>query len=354
MDSVKKEETPEGRKKESKAEKRAQSALKQSASTLSAPPLDHPLLNQMKTEIRRLYGEKVNMANTNYIVKPHEFKCLAKALSKALWNEEKTLETVDDIIYAVDYLCSKKQSAAEDGVDASVTNKELLTTIRFIASSLRALVPQVENRTTPANSLLSADLKYLMESKDVLETALTSTGHSTLESLAAERTRLKNIISSITQTFSISPAEDILASLKNMQKQEEKRYNNELLQRDRNAECQKRYFEETIQQAKERIAALESENKNLVRRLNERKDRTAEVLERGDALEQNISQIKQVLAEEETRIQQEREEYKKVKKTLIDYNKKMAKIVQELVERIKKEQKERDNLMALRDGMEDA
>ncbi|KAH9386364.1 uncharacterized protein NEMAJ01_1260 [Nematocida major] len=323
---------------------------KSSLASMQEVCVDSPVFNQMKAEIRRLYGEKVNMVNTNYIVKPHEFKCLAKSLSKAIWNNEKPLETVDDIIYAVDLLCSKQAGTAQGLPDESVRKEELATSIRFVASELRALVPtEGSAAASPRASSLSSDLGFLAEAKELIKKGLEKSGHPSIESLSAERDRSKAVVSSIMQAFSISPSDDLLGALKNMRAQEERRHRDHVSMKEKSIECQKRHFEELLQKANEKIMRLEERNREVERQLSEKKDKDAEVLERGDALEQNILQIKQVLAEEEDRIQKERQEYREVKKTLIEYNKKMAKIVQELVEKIKKEQRERDYLISLQE-----
>lgn len=305
-----------------------------------------PLLNQMKTEIRRLYGEKVNMVNTNYMMKPHEFKCLMKSLTKALGNPERKLETVDDLIYAVDLLCNKQANAVE-----KQNERELRTTVRFIASELKTLLPFPEKEAgeSTGDAPLSEVLKNLTEVKDRIKKELEICGHGTIELLVREKSRAKNLLEKIQQEFSISPSEDLINALRSIKIKEERKYKDELLLKDKTLHCQKKYYEEALEKAEERIVLVESKNKELLRRVHEREERRAEVLERGDALEQNILQIKQVLAEEEKRIQQEREEYRTVKKTLIDYNKKMAKIVQDLVERIKREQKERDKIIELQE-----
>ncbi|EHY65352.1 hypothetical protein NERG_01798 [Nematocida ausubeli] len=335
------------RKTHSKPVKKKAILLNEPFKSFSEGGQNSPLLNQMKTEIRRLYGEKVNMVNTNYIMKPHEFKCLAKTLSKRLWNEEKTLQSVDELIYAVDLLCNGQSLQEEAEADEqTLSSKEAQTTIRFITSELNSLVPHEETRSTEeeGKSPLSSILGSLMGAKEQIKKELARAGHSTVESLVMEKTRQKNLINAITEAFSISPSDDILRALKEMHLQEERKQRDYIQVKEKNFECQKRHFDETMSLAAEKISCLESRNKELTQLLHEREDKASEVLDRGDALQQNILQIKQVLAEEELRIQQEREEYKVVKKTLIDYNKKMTKIVQELVERIKKEQRERDAL----------
>ncbi|OAG33010.1 hypothetical protein NEIG_00828 [Nematocida sp. ERTm5] len=356
MNSNKKERAQGSRRMKSNLEKKKAVLFDQNTSSLCDSQQNSPLLNQMKTEIRRLYGEKVNMVNTNYIMKPHEFKCIAKALSKRLWNEEKPLQTIDEIIYAVDLLCNrqdaeqKEKEAKEAAQEKASNRKEVETTIRFITAELNALVPSEESATAsavPGEPSVSACLPFLMAAKDRIKKELESSGYSTVESLITEKNRLKRIITSITETFSISPSDEILTALKGIRILEEKKQKDYIQLREKNFECQKRHFDETIRQATDKISLLESQNKELNRLLQEREDKTAEVLERGDALQQNILQIKKILADEELRIQQEREEYKTVKSTLIGYNKKMTKIVQELIERIKKEQKERDNLLKL-------
>lgn len=351
MKSSRKEEAAQETAKGTKSAKKGFLDKQAGRPILSSNETNNPVLDQMKTEIRRLYGEKVNMVNTNYMFKPHEFKCIAKSLAKVLWKEEKGIETVDDMIYAVDLLCNQQESKKKEGPEQSIKDKEILTTVRFVASSIRALSSQEEasgfKDISKEESVEPSDLKYLMDSFTYIQNRIETAGHSTVESLIGERDRMKKTISSVTETFSLSPADDIITGLKNMQISKERGYTDALRLKEKSTECERRHYEEKEQIFKEKVLELENENRLLKERLGEREGRAEEVLERGDALEENISQIKKVLAEEERRIEQERQDYRKVKKALIEYNKKMAQIVYELVERIKKEQKERDSLISL-------
>lgn len=361
MESSRKKERAEEKPKDTKKSGQIFQMRQKNMSAMASSEIDNPMLNHMKAEIRKLYGEKVNMVNTNYILKPHEFKCIAKALSKSIWNEEKRIETVDEMVYAVDLLCNSEKhigkSGGEEKEGQAVNSKEILTTVRFIASSIRSLVPQKEEGSSrdiaSSTSVNLSDLKYLMDSLTRLQQEIAAAGHSTVESLVGERNRLKKTISSITEAFSLSPSDEVVGVLKNMQISKERGYVDALKLKEKNAECMKRSFEEKEHELLEKISYLKNENRLLRERLSEREDRTAEVLERGDALEQNILEIKKVLAEEERRIEEERQEYKKVKRTLIEYNKKMAHIVHDLVERIKKEQSERDRLVSLDGDLEE-
>ncbi|KAI5186325.1 hypothetical protein NEHOM01_1389 [Nematocida homosporus] len=320
----------------------------QPSSSTIANGTDQFLLNQMKSEIRRLYGEKVNMANTSYILKPHEFKCLARILSKSLWGEERALDTVDDLIYAVDALCNRTASQTVFGEPAeqSPSLTEASVSVRFVTGGLKALLSS-DVPTSPKTRTFKDDISSLAEAKDLLQKRLETTGHANLDSLIAEKERLQKSLAGIIAEFSIPPGENLLAFLRGIKRREEQKYAEEVFLREKGAECQKRHYEKTIAQMKEQSASLVAENRTLKRLLKEKEASTTEVLQASTSLEETVAQIKQTLEEEEKRANSERKEYSEIKKSLIEQNRKMRAVVQELINRIKQEKKEKEDLMAL-------
>lgn len=357
MDSSKKRSTPEERRREGRRTD-ALSAGRRNRNGAPGPGAytDTALLNQMKGEIRRLYGEKVNMVNTSYIIRPHEFKCLSRSLSKAVWGEERPLETVDDIIYAVDALCNRAESAARPGepAETSTTLTEAGITVRLIAETLRALAGKESKAAENEKTTLTEDICALSAAKNVLCKEINAAGHATVAEVISERDRLRAVIESVTKHFSIPPGEEIVTFLRGMRVKEEKKWSNEVFLKERSAECQKRHYEQQIRQANDSIALLRAENHSLRKELAEKKLSANEAATSSATLEETVAEIKKAIEEEERAAAAERKEYAEVKKSLIEQNKRMSHLVQELILRIKKEKKEKNELIALKNSSLDA
>ncbi|KAI5181006.1 hypothetical protein NEOKW01_1247 [Nematocida sp. AWRm80] len=433
--------------KEKKTEERIEKILSTAgnsslSSHLGTGETDQVLLNQMKAEIRRLYGEKVNMANTNYTLKPHEFKCLSKVLSRALWNEERALETTNDIIYAVDSLCNKlidkerdqiqnnphcqctkeksvleeinlererKKKELELSQKLEETNKNILTaTIRL--RSLLGLLPEEstpsqatvkernsseeknkegqesvisannqeskQTRNTHLNNLLHhssliaplndyrkdstiqsvrtvpeldklSSIQELLDLISILSNELEVSGASSIRSLLNQKSILETDLNAIRMLLGIRETTNISQAIEDLQKAKEESYRQIVQSKDKSLECQKRHYESSIAHLTDKIFLLDSENTDLRRVIEEKCTYSNEVSERSAALETNIQEIKQVIEEENQRIQEERKEFSSLKQSLIQQNKQMSQIVQDLIARIKVEQKEKEALLAL-------
>ncbi|KAI5171751.1 hypothetical protein NEFER03_1056 [Nematocida sp. LUAm3] len=306
------------------------------------------MLDHMKSEIRKLYGEKVNMVNTNYILKPHEFKCLSKALTKALWGEERKLETVDDLLYAVDALCTRAGSATQPGETECTTSiAEAGISIRYVASALKTLISS-ENSPALKSATLTDDLKALSSVEEVFRKRLEASGYNTLESLIAEKERLQKMLQSITEKFSIPLGENIVTVISHLKEVEERRYAEELILKEKSIECQKRHFEGVVARLKESLQEAEAGKRTMERLLKEKEENTQELERSSTCLESSILEIKKAIEEEKQVFLMEKREYSEIKQALLEQNKRMSQVVQELVLRIKKEQKEKEELMEMK------
>jgi len=321
---------------------------KKSQNAIQPPKTDQELLDHMKSEVRRLYGEKVNLVNTNFIIKPQEFRGIAKALAGALEMKDRKIETVDDLIYAVDCLCNRKEEKTNEKQpeEEQAAAKEARVGIRFVTGELQRLFSSSGPRSGNArSSSLSDDVAELVDVKNRFEKALEETKSANFESLLLERERTKETLEQVCEILSIPPGEEVLAGLKRIRAQERGRYAEEMKLKEKSLEYQKRYFEEQTSKMMERISELQGENRMLKRTIQERVASTEEVVQKSQTLEESISQIKRILVEEEEKIEKERAEYTEIKKSLLEQNRKMTRVVQDLVQRIKTEKKEKESLV---------
>ncbi|KAI5189801.1 hypothetical protein NECID01_0707 [Nematocida sp. AWRm77] len=328
-------------------------AKKPSKRVLHPDEMSINLINQMKGEIRKLYGEKVNMKNTGYMIKPHEFQCISQALARGLGTESKELKTIDDVIYAIDCLVNKLAQTKEAGETQTqiLEQRRAETTIRFSVDLLRRLVSSdLAGEASSQNKTLEESAAAANGAACALQSLLDMVHRPTVESLVVEKERTGRMLLSIADLYSISPGENLLDALTRIREKEQTQAEEEAFIEEKKLECQKRHYEECIARLNLSISEMVAENSTLKRLLQEKASSTAEMLQRSQTLEESIAQIRHILQEEEKKIEKERLEYLEIKESLVQKNKQMSKVVQELVSRIKEERKEKEELIHLQES----
>lgn len=337
-------------------------SCKKCVSLLKDRPREQLLLEHMKKEVRKLYGQKVNMENTNYILKPYEFKCIAQTISRKLGQSGKEIKTVDDLLYAIDCLCNNKpdqtdsthapDSASQQSPSSpSIAAEETAATLQALNDSLRALVCSEREKEEkaehkPASSLPEV-LQSLQLSIDSLKHMLQEKGCSTLEQALAEKEQLKRDMQGVSRIFGLASDEHILDALVVLRTRENEEYEKVFAQKEQSISCQRKHYEQTVSSLNTKMVELSIENKKLRHILSEKYDLTDQVAKHNAALEENIKEIRAALHEEEQKINERKTEYAQVRKILVEQNKKMAKIVSALTLQIKKEKQEKRELEIL-------
>lgn len=363
------------------------------------------LVEQMKLEIRKLYGEKANLINTNYIVRPHEFGAMARALERQLWGADaaRKIEGVDDLLFAVDSICSMRneescgckdemslaeiKDARKAGLYARIRHlfeheraqqahpweerekalkrdiaemekrreeyvSELYTSIRYANSALRQMVDSgcLSARGSPSESIVGEELSELVSIKNDLEGLLAKAGLGSVRDLVREREERELQMLRAREALGLFSGEDLLQGVARVKKHHAGVLEMEIGGKERALAYEKRHHEEEQGKLRLRLVDLEIENKKLRRIVKEKKDMTDEVGERSDSLQEGLRGLKRALEEEGRRSKQEKKEFEDVKRKLIARNRELNDVVRELVQRIKKERRE---LEAVEEAKED-
>jgi hypothetical protein len=356
---------------------------------------DSLLIEQMKVELRKLYGEKANLINTNYIVKPQEFNAMAKVLESQLWGVQsaKKIESVDDLLFAVDSVCNAQREEScgckeamsleeikemrrsgvysrvkeilereqrdlkspweerEKGLRREIREMEksreeyiaeLYTSLRYVSSALRQMVNDSSpgSRSSPSESIVAEEVSELVSIKNDMEALLTRAKIKSVKDLIQDREERETRLVRIRETLGLFAGEDLLEGIARIKKNEARALEMEISSRERSLEYEKRHREEETGKLRLRLVDLEIENKKLKRIVKEKNELADEVGERTDNLQEGLQSIRKALEEEGRQNRKEREEFEEVKKKLIHRNKELSGVVRELVKRIKREKKD--------------
>lgn len=371
------------------------------------------LIDQMKVEIKRLYGEKVNMINTHYIIKPQEFSGMARMLESTIWGADrarKRIETVDDLAYAIDALCHAKDLEAcgckevmsqdeiramkEKGMYAKIKDlfeqssmpkqetsieeaeraqvrlvekieaerdRELLeiySSLRYIGGSMRPMVDSALEQPERAlecvgKCIVQGEIESLMETKERLGKWVERSKYSSVEQMVHEKEKSARTLERVKEDLGLFIGEDVLKGISRVRKEESDRLDMEVKNRERNMDLQKRHYEEELSKLRVRIVDLEIDNKKLKRLLKERVEVNEEVKERSGNLEEGIQNIKRALEEESRRNESERQSFDAIRRKLIERNRELAGLIKELVKRIKSEKKDLEMIEETREDLKE-